>query len=66
MAKLQKTALKKILREQGAEMISDEGVNEFRRQVEAYASRVAEITVFAAKHAGRKKILASDVKLAVM
>jgi histone H3/H4 len=66
MAKLQKEGLKKILKEQGAEMISETGIQEFRRQVEAYAYRVAEVTVFAAKHAGRKKILASDVKLAVM
>lgn len=62
---LQKTVLKKILKDEGAEIASDGGVVAFRQEVERYAHALAEQAVLCAKHGHRKTILKEDIQLAV-
>jgi histone H3/H4 len=61
--KLQKTALREIMKEQGAAMLSAGGLEAYRLEVERYAAVLAEQIVLTAKHGHRKKIMAEDVEL---
>jgi DNA-binding protein len=53
------------LRENGAEKVSAESVEELRKVVEEFTSAVAERSVFCMKHANRKTVYARDIRLSV-
>lgn len=59
-----KSTLKRILKEVGAQRVSDEGVREFASQVNDFAYALAKKAVQLAAHAKRKTVEKSDVELA--
>ena len=59
------TEARAILKAKGAILISTPGVEEFRLAIDRYAETLADITVKCSRHAKRKVIKASDVKLAM-
>ena len=58
-------AMEKILKQCGAERVSDKAKAALKEIVEDKAEKIAEKAVRLAVHAGRKTIKASDIKLAV-
>ena len=56
--------IKKILREAGAQRISLEATEEMRRYLNKLAFKTAQKAVKLSKHAKRKTVEASDIKLA--
>ncbi len=58
-------AMEKILKQCGAERVSDKAKAALKEIVEEKAEKIAEKAVRLAMHAGRKTIKASDIKLAV-
>jgi len=59
-----KHTFEKILKELGAERISDKAAKRFMEVIEEKIMKVAKISVELAKHAGRRTVLKEDVKLA--
>ncbi|MFI5412681.1 MAG: histone [Candidatus Micrarchaeales archaeon] len=59
-----KSTIKKILKEAGAQRVSDDAAEMFHRDINRMAFTIATRAVRLAKHAKRKTIGASDVKLA--
>ncbi len=59
------TAARKMLKDAGAERISEEALKEFRKHVEKASFEVASKAVRLAHHAKRKTVDVSDVKLAI-
>ncbi|MGC8571841.1 MAG: histone [Candidatus Micrarchaeia archaeon] len=59
------STIKKILKEAGAERVSDEAVIAFQENIDKLAYKVATRSVKFAKHAKRKTIDPSDIKLAM-
>ncbi|MBW2999759.1 NFYB/HAP3 family transcription factor subunit [Candidatus Woesearchaeota archaeon] len=57
-------ALEKILKQSGAERVSDKAKAALKDIVEDIAMEIAENAVKLAAHAGRKTVKAGDVKLA--
>lgn len=64
MEDITRSTLKKILKEAGAERVSDEAADTFHRDINRMAFGIAMRAVKLAKHAKRKTVRASDVKLA--
>ena len=60
-----KSTIKRILKEAGAERISDDAMMLFHSHINKTAYAVATKAVRLAKHAKRKTVGAADVKLAV-
>lgn len=60
-----RSAIKKILKEAGAERISEEAVSLFHNNINKIAFTMATRSVKLAKHAKRKTVAPSDIKLAV-
>lgn len=58
-------AMEKVLKQCGAERVSDKAKTALKDVVEEKAQNIAEKAVRLANHAGRKTIKASDIKLAV-
>ena len=58
------SAMYRILKKAGADRVSDESTDEFRRVLEDIAMEIAKNAVDLSKHAGRKTVKAEDVKLA--
>ena len=58
-------AMEKILKQCGAERVSDKAKIALKDVIEEKAEKIAEKAVRLANHAGRKTIKASDIKLAV-
>ena len=54
----------RILKKSGAERVSDESANELRRVIEEIAESIAKNAVDMSTHAGRKTVMADDIKLA--
>lgn len=54
----------KILKENGANRASNSAKNALKNYLEDYAKEVSEKAVVFSKHAGRRTIKASDIKLA--
>ena len=57
--------LDRIMHRAGAERVSEDAVELLRDIVESVAYEIAQKSVDAAKHAGRKTVTADDVKLVV-
>ncbi len=57
-------AMEKILKEAGAERVSDKAKAALKHTVEEIADRIAADAVKLATHAGRKTVKAGDIKLA--
>jgi DNA-binding protein len=57
-------AMEKILKDSGAERVSDSAKTALKSVLEEIAEEIAQNAVKLAGHAGRKTIKASDVKLA--
>lgn len=60
-----RSVIKKILKEAGAERMSEEAVSIFHNNINKIAFTMASRSVKLAKHAKRKTISSSDIKLAV-
>jgi DNA-binding protein len=58
-------AMEKVLKQCGAERVSDKAKMALKSAVEELADQIAIKAVNLAKHAGRVTVKASDVKLAV-
>ena len=61
---ISKSTAKKILKEAGATRVSDEALAEFYESINKIAYSIASKSVKLAKHAKRKTLEASDIKLA--
>jgi histone H3/H4 len=68
MAKTKKTLplapLERILRKAGAKRVSKSALVEFSYVITDYASKLSSEAAVLAKHAGRKTVIDSDVRLA--
>ena len=64
VAKLPMAPLERLLKEQGAHRVSKSALSEFAGVLEEIGSELASEAVRLAKHAGRKTVHASDVRLA--
>jgi len=64
MSELPLAPIERILKKAGASRVSKEACEEFSTVVEEVAFELAAETAALAKHAGRKTVLAKDVKLA--
>ncbi len=64
MPNLSLSAMEKILRKAGAERVSKAASEEFSAVLEEIGLLIARDAVEYSKHAGRKTILADDLKLA--
>lgn len=56
-------SMEKIIKEAGAERVSEDAKKELKRIIEEYAAGIAEKSIKFAEHAGRKTIKAEDIKL---
>ncbi len=64
MSNISLSAMEKILRKAGAERVSKAAAEEFSAVLEEIGLLIARDAVEYSKHAGRKTILADDLKLA--
>ena len=55
--------MERILRNAGAERVSAEAAKRFAEEIEEIADEMAKKAVTAAKHAGRKTVHGTDIKL---
>ncbi|MDE1856861.1 MAG: NFYB/HAP3 family transcription factor subunit [Candidatus Micrarchaeota archaeon] len=61
---ISESAIKRMLREAGARRVSSEARMEFQRHINRTAFAIAKKAVVLSKHAKRKTVEASDIKLA--
>lgn len=64
MAKLPRAPFERILKKAGANRVSEAAMDEFAKIMEERIFDVAKQAAVLAKHAGRKTILDSDVRMA--
>lgn len=57
-------AMEKIMRESGAERVSDKAKSELKTVLESIAGEIGVKAVRLAEHAGRKTVKAEDIRLA--
>lgn len=57
-------AMEKVLKNAGAERVSDKAKMALKQRLEERAEQIAETAVRLAGHAGRKTVKASDIRLA--
>jgi|GEM_PF-224119 len=61
MAELLKAPVTKIIRNAGAERVSEDASEAMAKLLEAYGAKIAKQAVSLAKHAGRKTVKAVDI-----
>ncbi len=61
MAVLPKATVAQLIRDAGAERVSEDAAEELVKLLEAYGTQVAKNAVSLAKHAGRKTVKAVDI-----
>ena len=57
-------SMEQVLKQAGAERVSDKAKSEFKKVLEEKAEEIARDSIKYALHAGRKTIKVSDIKLA--
>ncbi len=62
---LPKAPVERLIREGGAERVADDASAELAKELERIGVELAEAANKFAKHAGRKTVVAEDVKLAI-
>ena len=62
MAELPTAPVTKIVRNAGAERVSEDASQELVRLLEGYGTKIAKKAVSLAKHAGRKTVQAQDIR----
>ena len=65
MAELPIAPIKRILKDAGAQRVSDDAAAALAKELEAYGEQISEDANRLAKHAGRKTFKAEDIELAV-
>nr|AIE90726.1 transcription factor CBF/NF-Y/histone domain-containing protein [uncultured marine thaumarchaeote AD1000_06_A03] len=58
-------AVYRIIKKTGAERVGDDAAEELRTVLEEFGIKIAEQALVYAKHAGRKTVKSSDIRLAV-
>jgi histone H3/H4 len=62
MAVLPKAPISQIIRNAGAERVSEDATEAMAKLIEAYGAKISKKAVALAKHAGRKTVKAEDIK----
>ena len=65
MAEIPKAPVTKIIRNAGAERVSEDATEEMVKLMEAEGEKIAKKAVSLAKHAGRKTVKVEDIRIAV-
>lgn len=62
---LPKAPVERLIRQAGAERVADDAAGELAKELEKIGMELAEAADKFAKHAGRKTVVAEDIRLAV-